>query len=131
MAKFPFTDRYGQIFYYDPDEAEVGENCYIVVKKEKVILCMRDEAVKQYTLPMKSEVSLNVEPTGEFEIIAYVIRQDNPIKEQQEYQIYEVGSVDLKDTPLEWVKLSDILLDEVNFDATLKNGMKNLLVRGK
>lgn len=131
MAKFPFTDRDGQIFYYDPDKVSVGDNCYIVVKKEDAVLCMRDETAKLYTLPMQSEVSLNVEPTGEFEIIAYVIRHDSPLKEHQEYKIYEVSYADLSDMPLEWVSLSDILLGEVNFDATLKNGMKNLLVRGK
>lgn len=129
MAKFPFTDRDGQIFYYDPDEAKNGENCYIVIKKDDNVLCMRDEGDKMYMLPMQSDVSLNVEPSGEFEIIAYVIRHDTPVKEKQKYQVYEVGFVDLRDMPLTWVKLSDILMEEVNFDATLKSGMKNLLVR--
>lgn len=131
MAKFPFIDRDGQIFYYNPEEVQSGELGYIVVKKDDNILCMRDEAAQMYTLPLQNEVSINAEPTGEFEIIAYVIRHDKPIKEAQTYEVFEVGAVDLEDTPLQWVKLSDILLGEVYFDATQKNGMKNLLVRGK
>ena len=131
MARFPFTDKDGSVFYYDPDEVENSERGYVVVKKDDKILCMRDETAQLYTLPMQDDVSINTEPTGEFEIIAYVIRHDEPVKERQNYEIFEVGEVDLKDTPLEWVKLSDIFLGEVYFDATQKNGMKNLVVRGK
>ena len=131
MAKFPFTDRDGQIFYYNPEEVESRESGYIVVKKEDNILCMRDEIAGMYTLPKQSEATLNTEPSGEFNIISYVIRADGPVKEEQCYQIYEVEDVDLYDESLEWVSLSDILLGNVIFDATLKSGMKNLLVRGK
>ncbi|MBQ8481683.1 MAG: hypothetical protein IJ532_04035 [Alphaproteobacteria bacterium] len=131
MARFPFTDRNGQIFYYNPDEVQSGELGYVVVKKGDEILCMRDETAQLYTLPLQEDVSINAEATGEFEIIAYVIRHDEPVKERQNYEVFEVGNVDLKDMPLEWVKLSDILLGEVYFDATQKNGMKNLVVRGK
>ena len=92
---------------------------------------MRDEIAKMYTIPMQKEVSLDSEPTDEFETTVYVIREDEPVKERQIYKIYEVKDVDLEDTPLEWVSLSEILYDEVVFDATLKSGMKNLLVRGK
>lgn len=131
MAKFPFTDRDGLIFYYNPEEVESSESGYVVVKKSDEVLCMRDEDAQLYTLPLQNEVSINAEPTGEFEIIAYVIRHDEPVKERQNYEVFEVGAVDLKDTPLEWVKVSDILLGEVYFDATQKNGIKNLVVRGK
>lgn len=131
MAKFPFTDRNGHIFYHDPDEAKNTECGFIVVKKDDNILCMRDEVAQMYTIPLQDDVTLNAEPTGEFETLAYVIRADEPVKEYQTYEVYEVEGVDLEDTPLDWVKLSDILLDNVVFDATLKSGMKNLLVRGK
>ncbi|MBR1601060.1 MAG: hypothetical protein IJ677_05715 [Alphaproteobacteria bacterium] len=131
MAKFPFTDRDGQIFYYNPDEVQSSALGYVVVKKNDFVLCMRDENAQMYTLPRKNEVSINVDPTGEFKIISYVIRHDKPFKEEQTYEVFEVGAVDLENTPLEWVKMADILLGEVYFDATQKSGMKNLLVRGK
>ena len=131
MAKFPFTDSDGQIFYHDPDKVRAVETGFVVVKKDNDILCLRNEIARIYTLPAQSEVTLEAEPSGEFSIISYVIRSDEPVKEEQNYKVYEVKNVDLKDTPLEWVSLSDILLGNVAFDATLKNGMKNLLVRGK
>ena len=130
MAKFPFTDSDGQIFYHDPDKIAGNESGYIVVKKENYVLCIRDEIAGMYTLPAQNEVTLEAEPSGEFSIISYVIRADIPVKEEQNYKVYEVKNVELKDTPLEWVSLSDILLGNVAFDATLKSGMKNLLVRG-
>lgn len=131
MARFPFVNRDGQIFYHNPDEIETTECAFILVKRNNEILCMRDEIAKMYTIPMQKEVSLDSEPTDEFETTVYVIREDEPVKERQIYKIYEVKDVDLEDTPLEWVSLSEILYDEVVFDATLKSGMKNLLVRGK
>ena len=126
MAKFPFTDSDGQIFYHDPDKVRAVETGFVVVKKDDDILCLRNEIARIYTLPAQSEVTLEAEPSGEFSI-----RADEPIKEEQNYKVYEVKNVDLEDTPLEWVSLSDILLGNVAFDATLKSGMKNLLVRGK
>lgn len=131
MAKFPFTDKDGQVFYYNPDSVEKGERSYVIVKKQNQVLCMRDESAFMYTLPQKNEAEINAKPTGAFETIAYVIRQDVPVRELQKYEVYEVSSVDLADTLLEWVDVADILLREVNFDATQKSGMKNLLVRGK
>lgn len=131
MSKFPFTDKNEQIFYHNPDEVKCSDSVFIVVKHEDNILCLRDELAQMYTLPSQNDVTIDAEPTDEFEIIAYVIRGDEPVKELQLYKLYEVESVDLKGMPLEWVKLSSILFDEVSFDATMKSGMKNLLVRGK
>lgn len=131
MAKLPFVNRNGQIFYHNPDKVKTTECAFIVVKRKNEILCMCDKIAEMYTIPMQEEVSLDSEPTDEFETTVYVIREDVPVKERQIYKIYEVEDVDAEDTPLAWVSLSDILFDEVIFDATLKSGMKNLFVRGK
>lgn len=131
MAKFPFVNGDGRIFYYDTEKVVSGRQDYIVIKRDEEILCFWDESGQVYTLPAEADVELNTSPSGEFSIIAYVIRGNKPIKEQQRYKVYEVGKVDLADLPLEWVALQDILLTNVAFDATQKSGMKNLLVRRK
>lgn len=131
MAKFPFIDKYGHLFYHETDNVEEGQKTYIIIKKESDIICMRDKDALMYKLPLQSDLELNIEPTGEYNVLSYVIRHDKPLKELQSYLVYEVGYADLKNIPLEWVKLSDILLDSVTFDATQKNGIKNLVVRGK
>lgn len=130
MADFPFVDRDGQIFYYSTDEAKTSEVVYVIIKKENEVLCLKNEEDMMYVLPSHNDVFLTIKPSVSFTTLSYVIKHNEPVKERQTYEVYDVGCAELGDMPLEWLSIDKILFGGIYFDATQRNGIKNLLVRG-
>ena len=130
MADFPFTDKYGRISYCETELAFVREKGYLIVRKGNKVMCTFD-AGGIWKLPSDKEVELNAEPTAEFSLLAYLTENGRPIKEMQTYRVYVVENADLAETIFQWCDIGDILLKKIAFDATQRQGIKNLLVRIK
>ena len=129
MADFQFIDKYGRIFYAELSKSVKREADYIIVKHENKILCFYDEEKNIFVLPREEDVRLNIQVSSEFSVVNYIYEDENFIKEQQNYKVYEVENVDVSHIAMFWCSINDILLEKTAFDATQKCGLKNLWVR--
>ncbi len=129
MEKLPFADKFGRMTYCDGAQAFVREKGYIIIKKGAEIMCGYDADSEIFYLLDANKIELDAEPTISFSVLSYLYENNRPIKEKQKYRLYVVKDADLKNIPLHWCKLEDIVLKNISFDATQLIGIKNMLVR--
>ncbi len=124
-----FVDNYGLLHRGDHQQVITRERTFVVVKKADEVVCCYDEESGLYSFPDTEMVGLNHEPTVQFEISANIYENGQFICEKQRYLVFDVNGAEIENTPLQWCKTNDILVEAVNFNATQKTGFKNFLVR--
>ena len=130
MDKLPFINKYGRITYCNDTQAFVRQKNYIVIKKDAAVLCGYNAVNDLFSLPSENEVEIDAEPTQTFTVLSYVYENGRPIKETQQYRLYDVENADLTDTPqLHWCQIRDIAVKKILFNATQLIGIKNVFVR--
>ncbi len=129
MTKAPFTNKYGAIFFFEPSKAQKRDCCYVIVIKDNLILCQYDKISGLYAFPKEESLSLTETPTLHFTLHTNIEENENYFKETQLFKIYEVENAQINSSLLDWQLQEDILIANTPFDATLKSGFKNLIVR--
>ena len=131
MVEASFVNKYGELFKLTSKKPLVRERSYIIIKRNDEVVCFYDKTTDLYSFPSDQDVSLSALPSWEFSIVVGIMDENEPIKEMQNYRVYDVGSAQLEQTPLLWCKIRDILVRKIRLDATQKLGFKHLLVREK
>jgi len=126
-----FVDNYGLMHRYNNQTVTEREKTYVVIKKDRNIVCCYDPTTGLYAFPDNDMVELKHEPTIQFSITANICEDGKFIKEKQHYLVFDVNGAEIENTPLQWCTIDDVLVNAVNFDATQKSGFKNFLVRVK
>ena len=130
MHKIIFTDKFGNFAYFEPDKAFFREDNYAVIKKDSQVVCLAGSDML-YSFPHTYDIELKQNPSFSFSSVAYIMENGIPIKELQNYNVYEVEDADLSELPMIWCDINDILVNKINFNCTQKVGVKNLFVRAK
>ena len=94
-----------------------------------LILCQYDKISGLYAFPKEETLSLTETPTLHFTLHTNIEENENYFKETQLFKVYEVENAQINSGLLDWQLLEDILIANTPFDATLKSGFKNLIVR--
>lgn len=131
MTKLPFANKYGQFKYFEEAEAFVREHTYLLLSDGVELICVYDKASQLYTLPTDNDLQFNGNLRMQFSTFAYFMENAHPIKERQNYLVYNVQKSELPDATFQWCKIKDIFLNNIAFDATKLIGIKNLYVRMK
>lgn len=131
MKQLPFIDSNGKVFYASKQSVSSRKTSFLIVKKEKKVLCLYEAKNNFYRFPSLEEAKIEQEPYAIFDVTARVWEHNEPIIEQQTYHVYVVSNADIKSTSLRWCDTDDIILGKINFDATQYTGVKNMLVRIK
>ena len=129
MAKIPFTDKYGNFAYQEPDEAFSRSATYVIIRRESNVVCKQNEGDSVLSFPHDYEVDIAQKPSSSFFSIAYIKENGEAVKEMQTYDVYDVEEAKIDDLPLQWYPIKDILINKIDFDATQRTGIKNLFVR--
>lgn len=126
-----FIDNYGLLHRYDKQPITEREHTFVIIKKDKEVVCCYEPETGLYSFPDTEMVDLNHEPTVQFSITAHICENGQYIREKQHYLVFDVNGAEIEHTPLQWCKIEDILVNAVDFNAMQKDGFKNFLVRVK
>ncbi|MDO4162476.1 MAG: hypothetical protein Q4D80_05705 [Pseudomonadota bacterium] len=131
MTKTVFVNKYGAVFQTEDVSVEKTECCYIVVVKNDSLLCFFDKISGLYSFPEEKYLSLSEKPTLQYTLHANVEENGRYFEETQVFKVYDVEKARVEGDALSWQQLEDILVGNVLFDARLKKGFNNLIVRGE
>ena len=131
MAKLPFTDKYGNFAYREPDDVFARSATYVIIRKGDDVVCKCNENDSILSFPYDYEVDIAQNPSSTFSSISYIMENGEAVKEMQTYNIYDVEEAKIDNLPLQWYSIKDILVNKVDFNVTQKTGVKNLFVRIK
>lgn len=127
-----YVDKNGGSF--EPSSAKVKindrEQTYVIIRKNKDLLCIYDNGSNVYTLPKIEDIhNLSLNPSSAFSTIAYIKEKNRYYKETQTFKVYELESGKIEGNILLWCRINDILVRKTAFDETVFKGFKNLYVR--
>lgn len=129
MTNLPFIDSKGALHYAEKKNISQRQAEYLVVMKEKSILCLYDTALKLYRCPKNDEAQISRRPDKIFTISAQIWQNDEPLIEQQKCNIYIIADAEIDNLSLHWCQIDDILINKADFDNTQLAAIKNLFVR--
>ncbi len=131
MAKTAFVNQYGASQYLPIETAQRREYTLAVVIKQDMILCQYDRVSGLYSFPDVDIMPEDCEISFEFSVEIGVMQNATAYYDKQNFKVYRVEDAQINSTDLCWQKYENILVNKIMFDATHKNGFKNLLVRMK
>ena len=129
MTETPFINKYGAVFFYEPDKAKTRESSYTAVTKDNLLLCQYDKISGLYSFPQEEYLALTETPTLNYTLHAYVEENGEYFRDTQNFKVYDVENAQIDNGLLSWQLIEDIMVGNVRFDETLRSGFKNLIVR--
>ena len=129
MTETPFINKFGAVFFCEPDKAQSRECNYTAVTKDNLVLCQYDKISGLYTFPKEEYLKLTETPTFNYTLHAYVEENGEYYKDTQNFKVYDVENAQIDSGLLSWQLLEDIMLGNVMLDETLRSGFNNLIVR--
>lgn len=129
MTKVPFINKYGAVFFFDAAKAQKRETSYSVVVKDNLVLCQYDKISGLFSFPAEDYLSLTETPTFSFVLHTNVEENGECFKDTQTFKVYDVENAQIDSGILNWQLIEDIMVSNVQFDETQRNGFKNLIVR--
>lgn len=129
MTKIPFINKYGAVFFFEADKAQKREISYSVVAKDNLVLCQYDKISGLFSFPAEEYLSLTETPTFSFVLHTKVEENGKYFNDVQTFKVYDVENAQIDSGLLNWQLIEDIMVSNVQFDETQRNGFKNLIVR--
>lgn len=129
MTKVPFINKYGAVFFFDAAKAKKRETLYSVVVKDNLVLCQYDKISGLFSFPAEDYLSLTETPTFSFVLHTNMEENGEYFKDVQTFKVYDVENAQIDSGILNWQLIEDIMVSNVQFDETQRNGFKNLIVR--
>lgn len=129
MTKVPFINKYGAVFFFEPTKAQKRDCGYSIVVKDNLLLCQYDKISGLFAFPKDDYLALTETPSLQYVLHTDIEENGEYFKETQHFKVYEVENAQINSGVLSWQLLEDVLVGNVQFDETVRNGFKNLIVR--
>lgn len=129
MTKVPFINKYGAVFFFEPTKAQKRDCGYSIVVKDNLLLCQYDKISGLFAFPKDDYLALTETPSLQYVLHTDIEENDKYFNETQHFKVYEVENAQINSGVLSWQLLEDVLVGNIQFDETLQNGFKNLIVR--
>ncbi len=129
MTKIPFVNKFGAVFFYEQSKAKKRECSYSVVIKDNLLLCQYDKILGLYSFPKADYLALTETPSLQYTLHADVEENGEYFCETQLFDVYDVENAQINSGTLSWQLIEDVMVGNVQFDDTLQNGFRNMIVR--